>query len=124
MLQEIQLANELFSGLTNLLSSPSMVFDNEINLTFQNRFKTEVSLRVASAQNDMPYENAPIVYEYYGLYGRIKSKTATNADGRINIQIAEADRERSQNVLEAKIDTEVLFDPYRSDKFMICFLCF
>jgi len=115
---EIFLANELFIGLNQLLTSPQLKLEDQIILNFQNRFKTDASLLVTSNNGSQPYEGVPIVYEYFGIYGRNKSKLATNVDGRIDIQVSEVDKERSQNAVDIRIDSESIFEPYQSDKFM------
>ena len=116
--KEIFLANELFIGLNQLLTSPQLSMEDDIVLNFQNRFKNKASLLVTSNDGNMPFEGAPIVYEYFGVYGRNKSRLATNADGRIDIQVSEVDKERTQNAVDISIDSESIFDPYQSDKFM------
>jgi len=115
---EIFLANELFIGLNQLLSSPQIKLEDQIILNFQNRFKTDASLLVTSNDGSQPFEGVPIVYEYFGVYGRNKSKLSTNADGRLNVQISEVDKERSQNTVDIRIDSESIFELYQSDKFM------
>lgn len=116
--REIFLANELFIGLNQLLTSPQLKLEDEIILSFQNRFQTKSSLLVTSNDGTQPYESVPIVYEYFGIYGRNKSRLATNADGRIEIQVSEVDKERTQNAVDISIDSESIFEPYQSDKFM------
>ena len=115
---DIFLANELFIGLNQLLSSPQIKLEDQIILNFQNRFKTDASLLVTSNDGSQPFEGVPIVYEYFGVYGRNKSKLSTNADGRLNVQISEVDKERSQNTVDIRIDSESIFELYQSDKFM------
>jgi len=116
--KEIFLANELFIGLNQLLTSPQLKLEDEIILSFQNRFQTEASLLVTSNNGSRPYEGVPLVYQYFGIYGRNKSKLSTNADGRIDILVSEVDKERAQNTVDISIDSESIFEPYQSDKFM------
>lgn len=115
---EIFLANELFLGLNQLLTSPKLKLEDQIILNFQNRFKTSASLLVTSNGSNQPFEGVPLVYEYFGIYGRNKSKLSTNVDGRIDIQISDVDKERPRNTVDIKIDSESIFEPYQSDKFM------
>lgn len=114
----ILLDNELFGGLKTLLSEQRIQVENELVLNYQNRFKTTAQVNVIEMQTNAPMESVPVRFEYFGLYGRQRGKVNTNADGRVEIQIAEADKERPTNMLTLAVDTESLFEPFQSDQFM------
>jgi len=115
---EILLDNALFTGLRDLLTDVRITAENELNLTWQNGFKTTAEILVTDATNNSPFEGVPLNYEYFGAYGRYRGKTATDADGRVQIAINEAEKDRTSNVLVTAVDTEFLFEPFRSDRFM------
>lgn len=115
---EILLDNALFTALRDLLSGLRMKSENGLNLTWQNGFKTTAEILITDAGTNSPFEGVPVNYEYFGAYGRYRGKTATNADGRVRIAINEAEKDRSTNVLITSVDTEFLFEPFRSDRFM------
>jgi hypothetical protein len=116
--QSILLDNALFGGLKSLLNDQRLEVENGIELTYQNRFKSTAQIRIADIKSGAPMESVPLAFEYFGLYGRSRGKIRTNADGRAEILIADADKERTSNVLSVAIDTELLFEPFRSDPFM------
>lgn len=115
---EILLDNALFTGLRDLLAEVRLKVENDLALTFQNDFKTTAEILVTHANNSGPLEGVPLTYEYFGAYGRYRGKTATNADGRVSIAINEAERDRTSNMLVTEVDTDFLFEPFRSDRFM------
>ncbi|MFN2429566.1 MAG: LPP20 family lipoprotein [Cryomorphaceae bacterium] len=114
----ILLDNELFSGLKTLLTEVSIASEDRIELNFQNRFSSDASIRVTASNENRPLIGVPLIYSYFGEYGRVKGKLTTNADGRINIPISEVDSERKNNTLKVAIDTESFFEPFQSDAFM------
>ena len=115
--QSILLDNTLYTHLRDLLNKPQISFENPIELNFQNKFKSKANVRVSSPTGS-PLESVPLAYEYFGLYGRHRGKVMTNADGRSEIAVAEADKERANNFIRVFIDTERLFEPFQSDRFM------
>src|SRR5690554_5362130 len=115
--QSILLDNTLYTHLNDLLNKPQISFENPIELNFQNKFKTQTNLHVTSPTG-APIEAVPLAYEYFGTYGRHRGKTITNADGRTEIAVVEADKERSGNFIRVFVDTERLFEPFQSDRFM------
>lgn len=115
--QSILLDNTLYTHLKDLLNQPQITFENPIELNFQNKFKSQANVRVSSPTGT-PFESVPLAYEYFGVYGRKRGKTRTNADGRSDIAIAEADKERAGNLIRVYVDTERLFEPFQSDRFM------
>ncbi len=114
----ILLDNELFEGARSLISDSRITIENDLELNYQNRFRSSAEVRITSYKNEMPLEGVPIVYEYFGNYGRFKGKASTNADGRCLIPIDEADRERVSNSIIVSIDTDQLFQPFQNDQFM------
>lgn len=116
--RNILIDNALFTSLRDLLSQVSIEVENGLELNYQNGFKTTASLRVADSQTSFPLEGVPLKYEYFGTFGRHRGKITTNADGRSEIPINDAEKERSTNVLVASVDTELLFEPFQSDRFM------
>jgi len=115
--QSILLDNTLYTQLRELLNRPQIAFENQIELNFQNKFRTQANVRVTTPSGS-PFESVPLEYEYFGLYGRNRGKVMTNADGRATIAIAEADKERAGNFIRVSIDSERLFEPFKSDRFM------
>lgn len=115
--QSILLDNTLYTHLKDLLNKPQITFENPIELSFQNKFKTQAYVRVSSSTGS-PFEAVPLAYEYFGVYGRHRGKVMTNADGRSEIAITEADKERAGNFIRIYVDTERLFEPFQSDRFM------
>lgn len=116
--QTILLDNTLFSGLKTLLSEVRITSEDRIELNFQNRFTTSASIQVSDSKDNRPLVGAPLTYSYFGMYGRVKGRLSTNADGRVTIPVSEVDREKSSNTLNVAIDTESIFDPFQSDAFM------
>ena len=96
--QSILLDNALYTRLKDLLNKPQITFENPIELNFQNKFKTQANIRVSGPKSS-PYESVPLAYEYMGVYGRHRGKTMTNADGRSDIAIAEADKASVSKIL-------------------------
>lgn len=115
---DILLDNALYTALRNLLNGVRINAENEVRLTWQNSFRTTAKLLVTAAGSGNPLEGVPLSYEYFGAYGRYRGKTASNADGRADIAINEAEKDRSGHVLVTAVDTEFLFEPFRSDRFM------
>lgn len=115
---DILLDNALYTALRDLLTGVRIQVENELRLTWQNDFKTSAQLLVTASKSSDPLEGVPLSYEYFGTYGRYRGKTATNADGRTEIAINEAEKEREGHVLVTSVDTEFIFEPFRSDRFM------
>lgn len=113
----ILLDNRLFTGLKDELNQAKIQFENPIELSFQNNFKTQAEVLVTTPDG-APLESVPLAYEYFGIYGRHRGKVVTNADGRASIPIIEADRERADNGIRVSIDNAYLFEAFQSDKFM------
>ena len=113
----ILLDNTLFTGLKDQLNQARIQFESPIILSFQNSFKAQADLLVTNLSG-APAESVPLTYEYFGTYGRHRGKVATNADGRATIPVIEADKERADNSIRVSVDTELLFEPFQSDKFM------
>ncbi len=112
------LDNELYGGLRGLLNDVRVNIENDLELNYHNRFKTTAEVRVASPKTDLPLEGVPLIYEFFGSYGRYKGSLATNADGRAKIPINEADRGKNSNNLIVSIDMDQIFQPFQSDQFM------
>lgn len=115
--ETILLDNRLFTGLKEQLNLVRIQFENPVELSFQNSFKTTADVLVTS-WSGAPLESVPLTYEYFGTYGRHRGKVATNADGRASIPVIEADKERGDNSIRVSVATEQLFEPFQSDKFM------
>lgn len=115
--QTILLDNTLFTGLKEHLNDLRITVDNPIVLNFQNSFKTIANVLV-TALDEAPQESVPVAYTYFGTYGIIRGKLTTNADGRAEVAVVEADKERANNSIRLFLDTESLFEPFASDKFM------
>jgi hypothetical protein len=114
----IQLDNALYSGIRDLLNNIRLTLENELVLTYQNGFKSLAQVRVSDSRSNMAYEGVPLGYEYFGLYGIYRGQSTTNADGRVEIAINEAERERENNVFVVQVDTEFIFEPFLADRFM------
>lgn len=115
--ESLLLDNTLYTRLRDLLNNPRILFENPIELNFQNRYKSVAHMRVSSLTGS-PFESVPLAYEYLGTYGRHRGKIMTNADGWADIAIADTDKERNNNLIRVFIDTERLFEPFKSDRFM------
>ncbi len=115
--ETILLDNTLFTGLKEQLNKPLITFENTLELTFQNVFKTNAEIRVVG-NDGSPLHGVPLAYEYFGNYGRHRGKTSTNFDGQATIPVADADRERADNSIKVIVDSELLFEPFQSDSFM------
>ncbi len=113
----ILLDNSLFTGLKDQLNQARIQFESPIELSFQNSFKTKADLLVTTS-GGAPLESVPLAYDYFGTYGRHRGKVATNADGRATISVIEADKERGDNSIRVSVDTELMFEPFQTDKFM------
>lgn len=116
--QTILLDNALFAGLKTLLNEVSMTSEDRIELNFQNRFTATASIQITDSKENRPFVGAPVTYSYFGVYGRVKGRLSTNADGRVTIPVSEVDREKSSNILSVSIDTESIFDSFQGDAFM------
>lgn len=116
--QSFFLDNELFSGLRSLLTEQRISVEKPILLNYENRFKTVGEIRVTDTQSGFPQEGVPLQYAYFGTYGRYRGKISTNADGRAEVSINEADKQKESNLLTVAINTEVIFEPFHSDRFM------
>ncbi len=116
--QSLLLDNALFSGLKTALTEQRLVSENGLTLNYQNGFSTKAYLRVTHSKSEAPQESVPLTYEYFGLYGRVRGKVNTNADGRVEIPIQQTDKERPNNVLVVAVDTDLLFEPFQSDPFL------
>jgi len=114
----IYVDNELFTGLKSTLTNTSIELSNEPILNFQNSYTTEAELLLTNSDSNKPLASVPISYIYQGLYGRVKGSLASNLDGRITISISEAERSSKPNVLSVAINTDELFEPFKSDQFM------
>ncbi len=115
---DVQLDNALYTSVRDLLSNVRIACENELRLTYQNGFRTSAQIRVSDSRSNIPFEAVPLTYEYFGTYGRFRGKGMTNADGRLEVAINEADRERNNNMFVASVDTDFLFEPFQSDRFM------
>lgn len=116
--RNILIDNALFTGLRDLLSMVRITTEQALELNYQNGFKTTALLLATDSQTDFPLESVPLQYEYFGTFGRHRGKTSTNADGRSEIPINDAEKERATNLLVVSVDTELLFEPFQSDRFM------
>jgi len=116
--QTLLLDNALFGGLKSALTEQRLVSENGLTLNYHNGFSSQALLRVTHSKSGAPQEAVPLTYEYFGLYGRVRGKVRTNADGRAEIPIQQTDKERPTNMLVAAVDTELLFEPFQSDPFL------
>ncbi len=116
--EKLRVDNRLFTHLRDLLSTANVLIENELVLNFQNGFQSTAQVLVTRSERGLPLEAVPLSYEYFGSFGRVLGKVNTNADGRAEIPLSNADRERSGNTLVCAIDTEHLFEPFRNDRFM------
>lgn len=113
----ILLDNTLFTSLKDLLTSPEIICEEEIEINFQNRYSTSAVVRVKNSTGQT-LENVPLTYSYYGTYGRLNNHLRTNADGKVEIPVVNADKTRPNNPLEISVDTENIFSAFQSDPFM------
>lgn len=116
--RQILADNELYVGLRSLLIECRVAIENELELNYQNRFRTKAEILVTTSRSEKPLEGVPLAFEYFGTNGRVRGRVATNADGRVSIPINEADRERATNNFVVQIDTDQLYQPFQSDQFM------
>lgn len=115
--QTILLDNTLFTGLKSLLTDLNISVENEVALTFANRYGATAKVLVRNSEN-FPQENVPLKYEYFGMYGRSRSTLNTNTDGRLEIPIVNSDKTREGNALTISVDAGKIFEPFQSDSFM------
>ena len=115
--QTILLDNTLFTGLKTHLNDLRISIENPLVLNFENKYKTTANV-LATALDEAPQESVQLAYTYFGTYGIIRGKLATNADGRGEIAVVEVDKERASNSIRVFLDTETLFEPFESDRFM------
>lgn len=114
----VLLDNALFSGLKSLLVDVSIEAEKEPELNFDNGFESKLEAVVTKNENGRVLEQVPLEYDYQGEYGRIRGMRSTNADGRVEIPIADASVGNQGNILHVKINTEELFQPFQSDPSM------
>lgn len=114
----IQLDNVLYTALRDLLSNARLQLEEDIVLSYQNGFDFTAQVRASDGRNDIALEDVPLQYEYFGIYGRVRGKATSNADGRAEIRVNQAERERNNNLLITSVDTDFIFEPFQSDRFM------
>lgn len=115
--QSILLDNTLFVRLQDLLHNVRVEAEGQIELNFQNRYTYTAQLTVKNEGGHF-LANVPLLYEYAGSYGRVRNRIKSNGDGKIEIQIANAAKETSDNRLQVSINLESVFAPFRGDSFM------
>lgn len=114
--KSILLGNELYGGLTDLITRTVPAVESAPPLQFSTGYQSVVEIRVA--KDGVPMEGVPLKTSYSGTYGSIRGKYDTNADGRVEVEITDADRSGKANVFIAEIDMEALTQPFGNDKFM------
>jgi len=116
--QVVLLDNALFSGLKALLLDVLITTDGSSELDFDNGFKTELEATVTNGKTGMVMQQVPLEYTYQGEYGRIRGMRSTNPDGRVIIPIEEASSVNSGNLLNIKLNREILFQAFQNDASM------
>ncbi len=116
--KSILLGNALFAGLTDLLRQTTLNIENNPALEFTSAYRASAEVRATLSPDRAPMQGVPIKTSYSGTFGMVNGRYTTNADGRIDAPINDADRSGKENVFVANVDMGPLLDPFNSDKFM------